>query len=415
MAGAARGSRAARPRGLASLVAQPVDRVAAGRVLDAPGAAVVTSTRTDLLELCAPIRQRTRGPVFVFNLKHPHDRAGDGQPASATEVLGSAPPRGHVEAHAAYRSAHRAAGLPDHQRDELECSPAGHRVRVRAWEREQAWGPAYVENLLAGTRQAEARHRQTAELRRAEADAQPEVVERERLAREADHAAALAESLDRHGTTLDQQSQTYAEWYAATAMTRALGEASAQYLTEQHATDEPEPAVTAEEWLALDRATRHEDDAHRDIADIDVDERSHEKQTRGAETDDHDRSSELDRAEDGQAASPEAEDSNREHVPVAETDVADIRETAEEIRSGVDEDTVHAPDADQVAAAAARAHEAAAELRNREALEARHEADERARQLAEWHEEDAPAAEETVGTSEDEEAVDSDDYVDVEG
>ena len=39
----------------------------AGRVLDAPGAAVVTSTRTDLLELCAPIRQKTRGPVFVFN------------------------------------------------------------------------------------------------------------------------------------------------------------------------------------------------------------------------------------------------------------------------------------------------------------------------------------------------------------
>ncbi|MDD7941686.1 type IV secretory system conjugative DNA transfer family protein [Actinomycetospora lutea] len=39
----------------------------AGRVLDAPGAAVVTSTRTDLLELCAPIRQHSRGPVFVFN------------------------------------------------------------------------------------------------------------------------------------------------------------------------------------------------------------------------------------------------------------------------------------------------------------------------------------------------------------
>jgi hypothetical protein len=39
----------------------------AGRVLDAPGAAVVTSTRTDLLELCAPIRQKNRGPVFVFN------------------------------------------------------------------------------------------------------------------------------------------------------------------------------------------------------------------------------------------------------------------------------------------------------------------------------------------------------------
>ncbi|NMH91645.1 type IV secretory system conjugative DNA transfer family protein [Pseudonocardia bannensis] len=38
----------------------------AGRVLDAPGAAVVTSTRTDLLELTSPLRRR-RGPVYVFN------------------------------------------------------------------------------------------------------------------------------------------------------------------------------------------------------------------------------------------------------------------------------------------------------------------------------------------------------------
>src|SRR4051794_13065879 len=38
----------------------------AGRVLDAPGAVLVTSTRTDLLDLCGPLRQ-ARGPVFVFN------------------------------------------------------------------------------------------------------------------------------------------------------------------------------------------------------------------------------------------------------------------------------------------------------------------------------------------------------------
>jgi type IV secretion system protein VirD4 len=38
----------------------------AGRVLDAPGAVLVTSTRTDLYELCAPLRGR-RGLVFVFN------------------------------------------------------------------------------------------------------------------------------------------------------------------------------------------------------------------------------------------------------------------------------------------------------------------------------------------------------------
>ena len=39
----------------------------AGRVLDAPGAALVTSTRTDLLDLCAPLRRQSRGEVFVFN------------------------------------------------------------------------------------------------------------------------------------------------------------------------------------------------------------------------------------------------------------------------------------------------------------------------------------------------------------
>lgn len=39
----------------------------ASRVLDFPGAALVTSTRTDLLTICGPQRRRTHGPVFVFN------------------------------------------------------------------------------------------------------------------------------------------------------------------------------------------------------------------------------------------------------------------------------------------------------------------------------------------------------------
>jgi len=39
----------------------------AGRVIDAPGAAVVTSTRTDLHDLTAAIRAEQRGPVYVFN------------------------------------------------------------------------------------------------------------------------------------------------------------------------------------------------------------------------------------------------------------------------------------------------------------------------------------------------------------
>ena len=38
----------------------------ASMVLDFPGAAVVTSTRTDLLSICGPLRAK-RGPVYVFN------------------------------------------------------------------------------------------------------------------------------------------------------------------------------------------------------------------------------------------------------------------------------------------------------------------------------------------------------------
>ncbi|MBC3190929.1 type IV secretory system conjugative DNA transfer family protein [Pseudonocardia sp. C8] len=66
----------------------------AGRVLDHPGAALVTSTRTDLLELCAALRRQGRGPVFVFNPAGLGDRAstitfdpltGCHNPVTATE------------------------------------------------------------------------------------------------------------------------------------------------------------------------------------------------------------------------------------------------------------------------------------------------------------------------------------------
>jgi type IV secretion system protein VirD4 len=38
----------------------------AGRILDAPGAVIATSTRTDLIEVTGPVRAR-RGPLYVFN------------------------------------------------------------------------------------------------------------------------------------------------------------------------------------------------------------------------------------------------------------------------------------------------------------------------------------------------------------
>ncbi len=107
--------------------------------------------------------------------------AADPPGVDAVDVLGSAPGRGQVEAHAAYRAAWRAAGLPEHDRDTLELSLGAHRARVAAWEREQAWGPAYVDNLLAGTHQAAESHRHTAELRRAEAANTTDPDQREQL------------------------------------------------------------------------------------------------------------------------------------------------------------------------------------------------------------------------------------------
>ncbi|MGH3461223.1 MAG: type IV secretory system conjugative DNA transfer family protein, partial [Kribbellaceae bacterium] len=38
----------------------------AGRIVEAPGAVIATSTRTDLIDLTGPVRQR-RGPIYVFN------------------------------------------------------------------------------------------------------------------------------------------------------------------------------------------------------------------------------------------------------------------------------------------------------------------------------------------------------------
>ena len=105
----------------------------------------------------------------------PRERAGWEQRAGAVAgyrefrghddpatLLGPTPKPGQVEAYAAYRHAWRVSGRPEIDQREHEMSDGLHRARIVAWEREQAWGPRYVGNELAGTRQAADRHRQTA-------------------------------------------------------------------------------------------------------------------------------------------------------------------------------------------------------------------------------------------------------------
>lgn len=112
----------------------------------------------DLVERAA--WQERAGVVAAYRELRGHDDQSD--------ALGQAPKAGQVEQYAAYRAAWRALGRPEVDRAIHEKTDGQLRMWVRAWQREQAWGPRYVGHELAGTRQAAAHQHQTAALRRAE-------------------------------------------------------------------------------------------------------------------------------------------------------------------------------------------------------------------------------------------------------
>jgi hypothetical protein len=254
------------------------------------------------------------------------------------------------------RRARRAArpGRPDHR-----AVGAG----VRAWQREQAWGPRYVGHELAGTRQAATHHRQTAALRRPEADAATDPAERARPQREADDAAALADTLDRRAGTLQELDDARAVWLAHTATTRANAEEAEAVLAERHANDaEPEPVVTAVEWLAAHRAAVADDEQHRLVTEDDV-----------VDVPQH-----ADRTERVEAGA----------VDIREVAAAEPRQTRE--------DVVRVPTAEEVEGPVVRAKRSLAEIRAREAHEHQAEADQRAAELTRWHDNDTAAGHESV-------------------
>jgi hypothetical protein len=131
-----------------------------------------------------------------------------------------APAAGEVEKYASWRAAWRALGRPEADREELELSDGQLRVRIRAYEREEKWGPRYVANEMAGTQQAAARHRHTAAIRAAEAEAATDPTARTRLALEADNATEMAAVLEARAADLEVADAARAQWYAHTAETR---------------------------------------------------------------------------------------------------------------------------------------------------------------------------------------------------
>ncbi|MDT0352904.1 MobF family relaxase [Pseudonocardia charpentierae] len=275
------------------------------------------------------------------------------------EALGAAPKAGQVEQYAAYRAAWRVLGRPEVDQATHQLSDGQLRMRVRGWQREQAWGPRYVGHELADTHQAAAHHRQTAALRRAEADTGTDCAERVRLHREAAEAAALADALDHRAAQLQQLDDARAAWLAHTAGTRAAAEDAEALLAERHANDaEPEPVVTAEEWLAAHRAAVTADEHTREITADDV-----------THNGDQDRAM----VDPAVGADPTA---------------AELREVAVAEPRQAEEDVVRVPSADEVSGSVTRARRSLAEIAARDEAD-QHAADhERSAQLGRWHDDD---------------------------
>ncbi|GAA2870951.1 hypothetical protein GCM10010472_30370 [Pseudonocardia halophobica] len=258
------------------------------------------------------------------------------------DALGPAPAPGQVEAFAAYRDAWRALGRPEIDREEVEMSDGQLRMRIRAAEREAAWGPRYVANEIAATYQAADAQRQKAALLQAEAARGGP--DRDQLAQQGRDAAALAATLDARAAQLQDLDDVRSRWLAHTAGTRAAGERAQAELALRHAdATDPEPQVTAEEWLAAHRADQAEDERHREIVE----------------------DYELDHASAERVDEPQ--------------DIREIAASEERIR---DEDTVRVPSADETSAAIDRAHRALAEIHARDVYDAGHQAEELAAEAA---------------------------------
>jgi len=268
-------------------------------------------------------------------------------------AIGDPPKAGQVETYASWRAAWTALGRPESDRDELEMPEGRLYARVRAYQREQIWAPRYVANELAATRRAAETYRQTAALRGAEAEA-ASPGDRDRLAREAAEARAVAETLDGQIAELEIADEARARWLVHTARTRVDGERAADELATRRASREaPEPEVTGDEWLAVHDEAMRAEDPHREITDeIDL-----------------------------------VDDRPRDDLRGLETLVADVRDVAATEPPAATEDVARVPSTDETADTVRKAQRTLAEIDARTIADKAREAEEsRAAELTRWHE-----------------------------
>lgn len=288
-----------------------------------------------------------------------------------TRAIGPAPKPGLVEQYASWRACCRALGWPDADTEEMRLNEGQLRIRIRAAAREAAFAPPNVSNELAGTRQAATRARQRATLCRAEADTATDPETRANLLEQAHNNAKLAEDLDTRITQLVEIDEAHYLHRAQTAMTRVTGQRCEHELANRYASNPPpDDATTPVEWLeAAEAQARRADDAYREITE----------ESDLAEITEH-RAAEL--AAFGM-------DYTAEQGPIVETALPDIRDLATTRAPRPVDDSVHVPTLQQTADDLARARESLAEIRQRQALDARHATEyAHSQQLARWQADD---------------------------
>ena len=323
-------------------------------------------------------------------------------------ALPEAPKPDRVEAYATWRAGWRALGRPEDTREESEMSAGQLRMRVRALDREETWAPDWVEHELAGTKLAEAKHRETATLRGAEAQAARDEQTRARAADEAASAGALATLLDSRAKELEQADQVRGKWYAHTAETRVRADRARLELSQRGVDDEPAERTTADEWLAAHRDEQTDDEVRRPVRDTtefaDVAERRERAKaeardvTRDSGTPEAHATGEV-RDRGGEERLHHDDDSRAESTPAAETAVPDIREEHEHepVRAPRDESSwQRVPTADETRESVERARVALREIHRRDSID--HEGDQVTREmtLRRWHAEDEARAETTA-------------------
>jgi hypothetical protein len=158
--------------------------------------------------------------------------------------------------------------------------------------------------------------------------------------------------------------------------TRAAADRARLELAARNANTEPLPTVTPEEWLDAHHEHMAAEDVHREVtAEHDLDE---VVQQRAADTV---------AATDGRVVEADAA------TATAETDVADVRETAAGEEPVVESDELRVPTADETAGKIDQAQRALREIAARQAAEERHAAEEvQAAEMHRRHENDAGVA-----------------------